>query len=188
MRYLIFIISSIIGGIATAGILPNAEIFGLQPDILLVLTLCCVLLEETPMPIVFTSIVTVFMDLFYTGSIGTYTAPYAIVCLLTMWIMHGRKKDRIVVPVAVCAVAWLIKDLLTAFTVFLGGNLFEFGKLFLENTLPETLFNCILMLFVYQLYFKIFERRSIKINRLNSYVEKPKFEGAAGSIYKRSDK
>ena len=188
MRYLVFIISSLLGGILTGGVLPNAEIFGLQPDILLILTLCCVLLDETPVPVVFMSIITVFMDIFYTGSVGTYTAPYAIVTLIALWVMKSRKKDRIVVPVVVCAVSWLIKDLLCAFTVFLGGNTFEFGRLFLENTLPETLFNCILMLIIYQLYFKIFEKRSIKINRLNSYVEKPRFEGASGSIYKRSDK
>lgn len=159
MRLLVFFISSVIGGIVTAGIAPQAQIFGLQPDLLLIVMLSCVILDETPVPIIFTCITTIVIDMFYTGAIGVYTIPYAVVLFLALGILKGRKRDRVVVPVAACAAAWLVKDLLNAATVFLNGNVFNFWKIFISLTLPETLLNCIIMLAVFQIYYAIFEGR-----------------------------
>ncbi len=188
MRTLVFINSSVLGGLITFGIFPNAPVFGLEPDLVLIFSLCCVLLDETPVPVIYTSVITVFADLFYTGGVGTYTVPYVAVLLAAMWIFKGRQKDRLIVPSAVCAAAFLIKELLSAFTVFLGGRTFDFFSVLVSRTLLETLINSVLMLGIYQIYYIIFEKRSVKINRMNSYVEKPRYEGAKGSIYKRSGK
>ncbi len=146
MKLFIFFISSVIGGVLTAGVSPQAELFGMQADLLLIVTLCCVMLEDSPMPIVFTSLVTIFIDLFYTGSIGIYTIPYAAVCLIAMWVLKNKKVDRIVVPVVTCACAWVVKDILSALTVFLDGNTFNFWKIFFTGTLPEMILNSVIML------------------------------------------
>ena len=159
MRLIVFIISSIIGGILTAGVAPQAEIFGLQADMLLVLTLCCVMIDESPLPVVPTAVVAVIMDLFYTGTVGVYSVPYVLVCLIVAWVMKGRKKDRILAPVIVCAAAWIVKDVINALSVFLDGNTFDFWKGFFTGTLPETLLNCLLMIGAYQLYWYIFSSK-----------------------------
>ena len=93
MRTPVFIISSVLGGLITLGIFPNAPVFGLEPDLVLIFSLCCVLLDETPVPVIYTSVITVFADMFYTGGIGTYTVPYVAVLLAAMWIFKGRQKD-----------------------------------------------------------------------------------------------
>lgn len=157
MKYAVYIISSILGGILTASVFPQANILGLEPDLLLVFTLCLVMITDSPVPVIFTGVTALFIDMFYLGNVGTYTLPYIIVSLAVMWIWHGRNKDRILSPVLTCAAAWIVKDCLTALMVFLNGNTFDFGKLFLTNTLPETLINCVLMLGFYQIYMLIFE-------------------------------
>ena len=159
MKYAVYIISSIAGGILTAGVFPQANILGLEPDLLLVFTLCLVMITDSPVPVIFTGLTSLFIDMFYLGNVGTYTLPYIIVSLAVMWIWHGRSGDRILSPVLTCAAAWTVKDCLAALAVFLNGNTFDFGKLFLTNTLPEMLINCVLMLGFYQIYLLIFADR-----------------------------
>lgn len=152
MKYALYIISAILGGILTAGVFPQASLWGLEPDLLLVFAVCCIMISHSPAPVIFTGITAFFIDMFYMGSVGIYTIPYIIVLLAVMWIWQGRAADRLIAPVVTCAVAWIIKDCLSALMVFLAGNTFDFFKLFVTGTLPEAIINCLLTLGFYQLY------------------------------------
>ena len=69
MKYAVYIISAIIGGILTAGVFPQASLWGLEPDLLLVFAVCCVMISHSPAPVIFTGITAFFVDMFYMGSV-----------------------------------------------------------------------------------------------------------------------
>ena len=148
MRYLILTVITLIATMLT-GVFPLIPIFGVQPDLLLISMLSMLLLEKTPIPVLFTAGGALLLDVLFAPAIGYYSMPYVAVGLTVYLITKDWQENRFIVPPVLCAAAWLVKDVLTATLTFFLGNVFDFGSIFAQSTLPGMLINAVLMFAIY---------------------------------------
>ena len=149
MRYVVLVITALLGALITGGVSPQLPILGTEPDLLLIFMLALTMCECTITPVLVCSVAAIFMDFFYAQAIGYYSFPYLLTGCLVFALVRNMRIPRIGVPSLFCGAAWLIKDLLMALLTFLLGNTFDFWYIFLHSTLTGVFVNALLMLPIY---------------------------------------
>lgn len=141
----------ILGAILNGAVFNQYPIFGLEPDMMMLIMIAMILIERTATPIIFTSVAALFMDIMYSPAIGYYALPYALVGIAAYFIFRRMTFGQFLVPPFAAAAGWLLKDILSAILAILLGAEIEFMSVFMNKTLPGIALNGILMLIVYWL-------------------------------------
>ena len=149
MRYVVLVITALLGALITGGVSPQLTILGAEPDLLLIIMLALTIRECTITPVLVCSVAAIFMDFFYAQAIGYYSFSYLLVGCIAFVCVKNMRVPQIGVPSVICGIAWLMKDLFMALLTFLLGNTFDFWYIFLHSTLPGVLVCALLMLPVY---------------------------------------
>lgn len=168
MRYVVLVLIALLGALITGGISPQLTILGAEPDLMLIFMLALMIRENTVTPVLVCSVAAIFMDVFYGPAIGYYSFAYLLTGLVTYAFVRRLVIPRVFVPSAVCAAAWVFKELFMALETFLLGNIFDFFYIFLHSTLPGIFVNALIMLPVYLIFywfcgFNFMRPRSISI-------------------------
>lgn len=168
MRYVVLVLIALLGALITGGVSPQLPILGAEPDLMLIFMLALMMREGTVTPVLVCSVAAIFMDVFYGPAIGYYSFAYLLTGLITYAFVRKMTIPRVIVPSAVCAAAWVFKELFMALETFLLGNLFDFFYIFLHSTLPGIIVHALLMLLIYLFFdwfcsFNFMRPRSISI-------------------------
>ncbi len=173
LRYLILILSALISAICTGSISPVLTIFGVQPDILLIVMNCLLIMEKRATPVFVCGICALLLDFFYSNGFGYYSLPYVVVGIMLYLVLTKLNTDNFYVPVIVTGVTWLVKDLISALITFLQKNTFDFWYIFLRTTLPGILVNAILTIPFFFLYLWIYNFNFMHLPYDESSAAKP---------------
>lgn len=170
MRYVVLVITALLGALITGGISPQLTILGTEPDLLLIFMLALMLRESTITPVLVCSVAAVFLDFFYAQAIGYYSFCYLLTGCIAFALTRNLRVPPIGVPSAVCGAAWLFKDLFMALLTFLLGNNFDFWYIFLHSTVVGIFVNALIMLPVYLIFhwlcgFNFMRPRSVSIEQ-----------------------
>lgn len=148
-----------IGTFLTGTVFVYANIWGLVADMLLIFMVSMILLERTAVPVLFTAAGALVIDALNYAGMGFCTVPYIIVGICVVLFAQKYKKQNTLTAVAVVAVAYILKELITAVVALLMGYSFSFGYVFVRYSLGEAALSALITLVVYQL-FKVLYRRN----------------------------
>lgn len=169
MRYIILTFVALFGALITGGVSPQLTILGAESDLLLIFMLAIMMRESTVTPILVCSVAAIFLDVFYAPAIGYYSFTYLLTGLLAYVVARKMNQiPKVLVPSALCAAAWIFKELFMALITFLLGNTFDFFYILLHSTLPGIFVNGLIMFPIYLFFdwlcgFNFMRPRSISI-------------------------
>lgn len=132
MRYIIMgviILGCVVLGTA---VFTEMTIFGVEPDLLLIVMVCMVMTETTAMPVVFTVFGALLIDMLFGRHIGFYAVPYAVAGVVAFFFSTRKFIGEWYFAPLVCGLSYLAKELSACALSFLLGFNFDFtGRLFL---------------------------------------------------------
>ena len=169
MRYLIFVGIVLLNSFLTGGI-AGASLNGITPDILLCFMMSIALQERTLASMWLGLAGGLLIDLMFAPNIGFYTIPYVIVGAAAFFVVrHFHYIDDYVVPLAVTAVAFFVKDFLTYLMAVILRLPVRYFTVFLQSTVWSWLLTVGLMLLVHWLMRKLYKRRVMKGLQLGEF-------------------
>ncbi len=163
MRYIVLVSVVIINLIFSAAVFPNLNIADLAPDLIVCSMASIVILEKRMTGAVIGFSAGLILDLFLSGAIGFYALPY----LLTGAVLYAAVRqiafiDRILIPAAIAAGAYLLRELISALLAYMLGHEFSLWHMLVRYILPEMLITAAVMIPVHLLLSRIYRSPSVR--------------------------
>lgn len=173
MRYVVMFALAIVSVILQCSLCTAIPLFGVQIDLVLLLMAGMIMAEKTLTPLYYFVLCALYMDVLFAEAIGYYTLPYAVAGMFVYAISAKvTGKSMILAAPILVALAWIVKELLSAFIAVCSGYRFDFLSIFLSNTLLGALMLAGLGVVIYLLMKKLCSagfmrpRRSVFIDEL----------------------
>jgi cell shape-determining protein MreD len=103
------------------------------------------------------------LDLLFSGTIGFFAIPYLLAGAgLYAAVSRISYIDRVFLPMAIAAGAYLVKEILSALLSFMLGYGFSLGYMIVRYILPEMVITGVFMLPVHLLLSRIYRSSSVR--------------------------
>ncbi len=163
MRYLFLTLTVIVNLIFTGAVFPNINFFGVYPDLIICTMASFAALEKSMTAAGVGFICGITLDIMFTGTIGFFTLPYFLVGMGLFFVTSRmRYIDPVLLPEALAAGAFIVKELISAMLAYMLGVNFSFSHRLLHYTLPELLLTAVLMLLIHLLFKRLYRSGSIR--------------------------
>jgi len=164
MRYVFFIVVSIISLLFTGTFFPNLNIAGIYPDIIMCSIISIALLEKTMAGAMVGLACGLILDFFFSGTIGLYALPYFAVGAAAYFAAISLKYiDKYLIPLSFVFAGYLVKEVISSLLVYMLGVQFRFSHMFIRFMLPQAIFTVLLMLLIHFIFARIYRSSSMKI-------------------------
>ncbi|MBQ9941417.1 MAG: hypothetical protein IJP03_00270 [Christensenellaceae bacterium] len=157
MRYLILFGISLVSVLLGSAVLPVWTVFGIQLDLVLAAMVSMVLHERTLTPVFYLAGGSIVMDILFGPGIGFYSVPYFVAGLMVYVFALAKSPVRLMAVPIVAAVAYLLKELITAFLTMLLGMGANVGKTLLTYSIPGALLAALLCFGVHFLFARLYQ-------------------------------
>ncbi len=151
MRIVLFILLGAGSIVLSGSVLSVANIAGIVPDLLLLISLSVVFLEKTPAGILFAGISGIVYDIMFSYYIGFYALPTVLAVSIAYAVLRGMKKVRPVILAGVGFGAFIVQQMMMAGIVAAVGYEYNFLYMLVRFILPGALIAAVLMLPAYYL-------------------------------------
>ncbi|MDD5018452.1 MAG: rod shape-determining protein MreD [Eubacteriales bacterium] len=170
MRYLILSAAAAISLAFTGTFLPNINIAGISPDIIICVIASIAILEKSMAGAVIGLACGLILDLFFTGAIGFYAIPYFVTGAILFFVCTKLNYiDRYLLPVILASGAYLLKELIFALLAYMMNISFSFGYMLIRYILPEMLFTGVFMLLTHFIFIKIYRAGTMKLKSAKDF-------------------
>lgn len=164
MRYVFFLVVTIINLILTGAVFPNINIAGIYPDVIMCSIVSIAMLERSMAGAMVGLASGLVLDLFFSGTIGLYALPYFIIGA-GMYFAASRIKyiDRFLLPLGFVVGGYFLKEFIMATLVYMLGVKFTLSNMFLRIMLPQAVATGLFMILVHFVFSRIYRSPSMKI-------------------------
>jgi len=162
LRSLIIGLIVVFNFIFESSLFQHIAIFGVKPDISLVIITSVAVLQGKDMGIITGAASGMLQDIVFGKPIGITSFSYMIAGYVTGLNSEKIFKENLIVPVIFTAVATLIRytfTILFHYIIHLDLSLFVYLK---NAVLPELVYNCIISVFIYKGLQVLFQKKFIK--------------------------
>ncbi|MDI6604568.1 MAG: rod shape-determining protein MreD [Thermoanaerobacteraceae bacterium] len=138
-------------------------IFGVKPDIVLILIICFALLNGSTEGIILSLFGGLLQDILYNNAIGVETLALLIVCYIAGVLSTNVFRDNTFVAFVFVLIGTLLYNLIIIFSMILMKYDINFIKGFLDIVLIQAIYNSIITIFIFRY-----------IVKLNNYIKDTK--------------
>ncbi|MBT3318790.1 MAG: rod shape-determining protein MreD [Clostridia bacterium] len=164
MRYVFFVVVSIVSLIFTGAVFPNLNIAGIYPDLIIVSIVSIAILERSMAGAMIGLVCGLILDVLFSDAIGVIAIPYLIIGAAMFFVRKNlRYMDRFVLPAVFAFSAHLVKEFISALIAYMLGRDFSFWFMFARYILPKAVFSAVIMLLVHMLFTRIYRASSMKL-------------------------
>jgi rod shape-determining protein MreD len=140
-----------LAALAQVSLLPATKIFGVWPDLTLVVVVAWTLLRGARSALVWAVVAGAWLDLVSSGPLGMYSIGLVVAVLIAG--LGGRTvlRSHLLLALGMVAAATVAQDAIQYFLLAFTGASIHFADALLRLALPEVVYNMIAMLLVYPL-------------------------------------
>jgi len=166
MRYLIMGLMVLFSVFIMGGVFGAVSLFGLAPDIMLCFMASIAIMEKSLSAMWLGVINGLILDILFSTALGFYAIPYAVCGSLLFFIVKRfRFMDNFLIPMALAAGTFVVKDIITILMSYLMGLTINPGYIFVRFTLLSAVETGALMLLTHILIRWLYKIRALKTLR-----------------------
>jgi rod shape-determining protein MreD len=166
MRYLIMALMVLLCVFISGGAFGAVSPFGLAPDIMLCFMTSIAIMEKSLSAMALGVVYGLILDILYSPALGFYAIPYAVCgSILFFVIKRFRFMDNFLIPMAIAAAAFVIKDLVTIGMSYLLALTIDPGYILVRFTLLSAVETGVLTLATHILVRWLYKIRALKTLR-----------------------
>lgn len=162
MRFVLFVLLCVLCLVLQGSVFSVANIGGIVPDLLLVVSLCVVLLEKTSAGIVFAAAAGMLYDILFSPYLGFNAFACTLTVAVAYAVLRGMERPRPFYQAAVGFAAYIAEQLIAAAIIAAAGNRFDFLYMLARYMLPGALMTAALMYPSYWLLRILYQRNWLK--------------------------
>ncbi len=155
MRYFLYFISVILNIVLQSTLFEHITLAGIKPNLILVSIVSIACLRDETEGAVYGFFAGFLQDSFFSGYIGSYVFLYTFIGYFCGLLLKSFYRENFILPMGIAAAAtFAVNFAYYAMNVLLRGYanaVYFIGRIIL----PETVYNALLMLIVYNLYLYI---------------------------------
>ncbi len=136
--------------------------FGAVPDIVFVYIVCFALIRNELESIVIALFTGIVRDSFFPYAFGINAIVYILTAYFVGLIQKRIYKDSILVPMFITFLGTYLKGIISYCYFYLLSYKYDFNKLAFETSVIESLYNCLISLFIFKLILKYNESKLLK--------------------------
>lgn len=154
LPYLLFFALGL-AALLQVSLLPALRVAGVYPNLLLILVVGWALLRSTRSAVVWALIAGLWLDLLSGGVFGVYTLGLVTAAVLTGTSGQTIYRASPTLALIMVTIGTVLQYFIQVLLLWINGNSPVVTNIFLRLTLPEIVYNCVLMLAIYPLLVRI---------------------------------
>jgi len=151
LRIILFALLGVFSLVLTGSVFSVANIAGIVPDLLLLISLSVVFLEKTPAGIIFAGIGGIVYDIMFSYNIGIYALSYVLTAAIAYAVLRNMNRVRPIILAGVGFGAYIAREMIMAGMAAALGYEYNLLYMLVRFILPGALMTAALLIPAYYL-------------------------------------